>query len=94
MFGNPVSSGLTLTKVIGGISKTLNIANQVIPLYREAKPIIQNARTILGVLKGMGNNSNDRSNNIKTSNSNIKKDSLKESNFPKPVSINNPQFFL
>ena len=53
MFGAPVSQGLTLSKVISGISKTLGIANQVIPLYREAKPMIQNARSIMGVLKTM-----------------------------------------
>lgn len=57
MFGNPIGSGLTFTKVIGGISKTLSIANQVIPLYREAKPMINNAKTILSVLKGMNTSS-------------------------------------
>lgn len=42
MFGGPVTSGLTFTKVLGGISKTLGVANQIIPLYREAKPMINN----------------------------------------------------
>ncbi len=46
-----LSKGLTLTKIIGGISKTLQIANQVIPLYQKAKPMIQNARSVMGVLK-------------------------------------------
>ena len=50
MFGAPVQSGLTFTKVLSGISKTLSVANQVIPLYREAKPMINNARNILSVL--------------------------------------------
>ena len=31
MFGGPVTSGLTFTKVLGGISKTLGVANQIIP---------------------------------------------------------------
>ncbi len=51
MFGNPYGTGLSFTKILSGISKTLNVANQVIPLYKEAKPMINNAKTILGVLK-------------------------------------------
>ena len=52
MFGtNVVGSPLTLTKVLGGISKGLSIANQVIPLYQQAKPMIQNARKVMSVLK-------------------------------------------
>ena len=48
MFGtNVIGSGLTLTKVLGGISKGLSIANQVIPLYQQAKPMIQNARKVM-----------------------------------------------
>ena len=36
MFGNPYGTGLSFTKVLSGLSKTLNIANQVIPIYKEA----------------------------------------------------------
>lgn len=54
MFGNNVATtGLTFSKVLGGISKTLSIANQVIPLYQQAKPMINNAKTIMSVLKGL-----------------------------------------
>lgn len=51
MFPNPVRSGLTLTKVIGGMSKTLNVVNQLIPLYKEAKPIISNAQNAFKIAK-------------------------------------------
>ena len=51
MFGAPVSQGLTLSKVISGISKTLGIANQVIPLYVKAKPMIKNAKDAFKVAK-------------------------------------------
>lgn len=54
MFGNNVATtGLTFSKVLGGISKTLSIANQVIPLYKQAKPMINNAKTIISVLKDL-----------------------------------------
>ena len=50
MFPNP-SSGLSLIKIIGGISKSLSIANEIIPLYQQAKPMIQNARNAFSSLK-------------------------------------------
>ncbi len=57
MFGtNTISSGLTLSKVLSGISKSLAIANQAIPLYQQAKPMIQNARKVLSVLKEYNSN--------------------------------------
>ena len=33
-------NGLTFGKIIGGISKTLNIVNQAIPLYKQVRPLI------------------------------------------------------
>ena len=65
MFGtNIVGSGLSLTKVLGGISRGLSIANQVIPLYQQAKPMIQNAKKVMSVLKEF----NKPSNNINSTN--------------------------
>lgn len=92
MFGTPVSNGLSFTKVIGGISKTLSIANQVIPLYREAKPMINNAKTILSVLKGV-NSSKPTSNKtvIDTNTSEPKKDTSIDT---RRVNTNTPVFFL
>lgn len=52
MFGtNVVRSGLSLGKVLSGISKGLTIANQVIPIYEQAKPMISNARKFMGAMK-------------------------------------------
>ena len=66
-----ITSGLTFTKVIGGISKTLGIVNQAIPIYKEVKPIIGRASNIYSIFKEFRNapnaNSNSNSaNNIKT----------------------------
>lgn len=67
MFGtNTIGSGLTLTKVLGGISRGLSIANQVIPLYQQAKPMIQNAKKIMGVLREFNSNNNNNNNNSNT----------------------------
>ena len=90
MFGNPYGSGLSFTKIISGISKTLNVANQVIPIYREAKPMINNAKTIFSALKEFGKtSSNTTSTNI---NSEAKKE-IKKDTALKVVSSNAPKFF-
>ena len=88
MFGNnPTVSGLTFGKVLGGISKTLNIANQVIPLYQQAKPMINNAKTIMSVLKGL--------NKKDTENKSLKNVNIKETKTIKTsvISNNSPIFF-
>ena len=86
MFGNPINNGLTFTKVLSGISKTLSVANQVLPLYREAKPMINNAKTILSVLKNV--------NKKQVQDKPIKKVIKKEEIITKNFKTNNPSFFL
>ncbi len=89
MFGNQmVPRAFSFTKILGGISKTLNVANQLIPLYNQAKPIISNARNILGVLKEF--NSKDSVNNkniIESNDYQIKKEDNSSNS-------NNPTFFI
>ena len=54
MFGPNIStSALSITKVLSGVSKALKVANQAIPIYKEIKPVISNARSILSVVKEM-----------------------------------------
>lgn len=86
MFGTPVNTGLTLPKVIGGLSKTLSIANQVIPLYKEAKPILNNAKTIFKVLKTINTPSKKSTTNL------INKPKKEENKLNH--SSNTPTFFL
>ena len=56
------TSGLSLTKILGGISKSLTIAEQIIPIYQKISPSISNLRNIVSNFK-LNNNIN--SNNIK-----------------------------
>ncbi len=89
MFGAPVQSGLTLSKVISGLTKTLGFANRVIPLYREAKPMIQNARTILSTLREMGKSTNSNTSTKRTNN--INNNTQNEKRIVR--NTNNPTFF-
>lgn len=78
MFGNlSGASPLTFTKVITGISKTLGIVNQAIPIYKEAKPIIQNAKNVYSIFKEF---KSTPTNNIENNSSLISKVPIKELN--------------
>lgn len=45
MFGtNVVKNSLSLSKILSSISKGLGIVNQAIPIYKEVKPMISNAK--------------------------------------------------
>lgn len=46
-----LTKGLSFIKIIGGLSKTLQIANQIIPIYQKARPAIANAKSMLNSLK-------------------------------------------
>lgn len=83
MFPRP-SSGLSLMKVISGISKTLSIAQQAIPIYEQTKPMIANARKAFSVIKELNI---PKKNDSPKQNAVIKKERL-------PVNTNNPSFFL
>jgi len=100
MFPSQISSSLTLPKVIGGISKTLNVANQLIPIYVQAKPMIQNAKSAFKVAKEIMATPNKKttnsSNNINTTVKKTNTVSIKKEE-PQTVSsnhVNNPVFFL
>ena len=51
MFPQTIKTGLTLPKILTGINKTLNVANQIIPIYVQAKPMIQNMKSAFKVAK-------------------------------------------
>lgn len=67
MFGT-MRSGITLSSVLGGISKGLGILNQAIPLYREIKPMIGSARKVMSVLQELKVNNNSNNTNNSTIN--------------------------
>ncbi len=85
--------GLSLAKIIGGLSKTLQIANQVIPIYQKAKPMIKNARSIMNVLKTI-NKTSSQNNETKIANKNNLKINIKKANETKKEENTSPTFFL
>lgn len=91
MFPNPINKGLSLTKVIGGMSKTLNVINQLLPLYKEAKPMIQNAQNAFRVAKELVKKEN-KEENYKAPQ--LKNDLNSKKTEPSVSSTNRPVFFV
>jgi len=71
------SSGVTLGGILNGTQRALNFANQAIPLVKQVKPVIGNAKTMFRVMnefkraetpnKAINNNVNNISNNNQSS---------------------------
>lgn len=53
-----MNNSFSLLKIVSGLSKTLNIANQLIPLYNQMKPMLANGSKILSSLQKKMNTSN------------------------------------
>lgn len=52
MFGpNQIPRTFGFTKILNGINRSLNFANQIIPIYEQAKPLLSNARGMMQLLK-------------------------------------------
>jgi len=59
-------SNLNLPKIIGGVSKTLNIAKGIVPFYKEVKPIYTNVRRVISTFNSVKKESeNEKINNLK-----------------------------
>ena len=86
MFSSVISSGITLAKVLSGLSKTINIAKEVIPLYESVKPMIGSAKNLPKILNTLnrGSKTSESTKEVNTSTINTTIESSL---------INNPTFF-
>ena len=89
MFGtNVVKSSLSLSKILSSISKGLGIVNQAIPIYKEIKPMISNARKVIDIAKEF-----NKTNNLKTIDVSEKKEVVKKNITTSTINNSNPVFF-
>ncbi len=87
------SSPFTFTKVLSGISKTLGVANQVIPLYQQTKPFFKNIRGAYKLITAY--NSTTKNAEKKIQNTTPAVESPKKIEEKTIISLNNsPQFFI
>lgn len=76
----------SFTKLLFGLNKTLRIAGQVIPIYRDSKPLVKN---IYSFVKKRNNK-----NVIKNDTSVLDMENKVEEKKKTIVKNNNPQFFI
>ena len=77
-----MNNSFSLLKIVGGLSKTLNVANQLIPLYKQIKPVLSNSGKILSNLQNINLNN-------KVKNATV----ISETSTPATSSSNQPIFF-
>ena len=58
-----MNNGLSLIKIITGLSKTLSIAYQILPLYSQIKPLISKKDDLKSSLQNINNKINQIKNN-------------------------------
>ena len=85
--GRNLSTLFNIPRIINSLNNTLNVAKQIIPIYKEAKPMVNNIRTTFNKLKNITNN-----NVIEHAHENAK-DIKEKINTIKSVNSNNPVFF-
>lgn len=90
------SSGITLSGIFNGTQKALNFANQAIPLVKQVKPMIGNAKTMFKVMNEFKRSekpstklNTEMKKTIENSNNNTLVDEKKEENYS-----NGPTFFI
>jgi len=62
---------INFSSILNGTQKTLGIVNQALPLIKEARPVINNAKTMFRVMNEFKKSEIPVTNNINNSNSNI-----------------------
>lgn len=96
-------SGITLSSILNGTQRALNFANQAIPLVKQVKPMVGNAKTMFKVMNEFKKvespkkakqkiNSDIVSSN--TQNSNIESNNVESNITKETVTDNGPTFFI
>ena len=65
---NRLFGGISFNKILNGTERALNFANQAIPLVKQVKPMIGNAKTIFKIMNEFKRTENKKTNNIEKSN--------------------------
>ena len=83
-----MNNNLSILKIVNGLSKTLNIANQMIPLYKQVKPLISKSNQLFSNITTTKKTTN-------TNNTKVQQSTIKETNYQtSPITQNNlPTFF-
>lgn len=51
-----MNNGLSILKIVSGLSKTIGVARQLIPIYKQVKPMLSNSGKILNSISNFNLN--------------------------------------
>lgn len=54
-----IIKNLSLSSILSGLDKTLNVVNQIIPMYQKIRPLLNNSKDLLNIINNINNNSID-----------------------------------
>ena len=75
-------NGITLGGILNGTQRALNFANQAIPLVKQVKPMIGNAKTMFKVMNEFKRTEKPKQNtNTNTTSNMIKEETIIENNY-------------
>ena len=94
-------SGVTIGNILNGTQRALNFANQAIPLVKQVRPMIGNAKTMFRVMNEFKRTENPKQNTVITNNTNSnnnliieKETNVKDENNYVVSNNNGPTFFI
>ena len=73
LFSN-LFKGINFTSILNGTSKTLNVVNQAIPIFKEISPLVKNAKTMFRVATELNKTDTNISNSTNINNDYIYQD--------------------
>ena len=79
LFSKIGGSKMTLSGILSGAQKTIGTVNQIVPLYNQVKPMFQNSKILLNVVKGLKGDS--------TTTKNIYRNKRRNLNSQNPIDI-------
>lgn len=53
LFSTATRNKITLSGILNGAQKTIGTVNQIVPLYNQIKPMFQNSKVLLNIVKGL-----------------------------------------
>jgi len=86
------STGISISNFLNGTQKVLNIANQTIPLVKQIKPVVGNAKTVFKVMSEFKKVNLPEKNNIIVNN-NSKIETNDKSKIENQIISEGPTFF-
>lgn len=96
LFSNLFKNGINWSSILTGTQKTLNIANQAIPLIKQISPVMKNAKTMFRIMNEFKKVDTPLTSGENVSNNNSKVESTNdvEENTYTIENKNGPTFFI